>query len=442
MKTADYLGKGDFGLSGKIVPSWLSRKNGERSKSGSDCGANAEGGGGFQPGNTCGREDGAESGGEGADKPKGPTGSDNRFAQAREAAKADLERVRTKVLEVAADYEKKIQEAKAQVDLEWEKSNGAMKEENERFRALKEKAGKDKKEIERLYGEHVDAISKIAAPAMEAERMVKAVRLEARSALSQVLSDESKAVSDSIGLAKLHDEAAARILKQIESPTGLVNDYGFVLEDGYNRKQVIEGSDRKSRVEGVGFLQQICNPIIHEQALTTRVSYEERGTRPSAVRSTSDPAADSVVGFNSIAIGDGPDSYVHEYGHQIEYGSKETRDLTTDFLASRTQGESLVTFSEKYPEAGYNDSERGAKDGFAKAHEAAGYDKDEAERRGYYTGKKYGGSTTEVLTMGLELMHKDPVAFAKADPEWFDLVAGITTGRLLTGKQRRLKGEK
>jgi hypothetical protein len=40
----------------------------ERSKSGSDCGANAEGGGGFQPGNTCGREDGAESGGERSEK--------------------------------------------------------------------------------------------------------------------------------------------------------------------------------------------------------------------------------------------------------------------------------------------------------------------------------------------------------------------------------------
>jgi len=68
MKTADYLGNGDFGLSGKVIPSWLNRGKADRSKSGSSCGANAEGGGGFQPGNTCGREDGAESGGEGSDK--------------------------------------------------------------------------------------------------------------------------------------------------------------------------------------------------------------------------------------------------------------------------------------------------------------------------------------------------------------------------------------
>jgi phage portal protein BeeE len=34
----------------------------ERSKSGSDCGANAEGGGGFQPGNSCARGDGSKSG--------------------------------------------------------------------------------------------------------------------------------------------------------------------------------------------------------------------------------------------------------------------------------------------------------------------------------------------------------------------------------------------
>lgn len=34
--------------------------------------------------------------------------------------------------------------------------------------------------------------------------------------------------------------------------------------------------------------------------------------------------------------------------------------------------------------------------------------------------------------MGLELLAKDAKAFAKADPEWFDLVAGIVTGRILS----------
>jgi hypothetical protein len=33
--------------------------------------------------------------------------------------------------------------------------------------------------------------------------------------------------------------------------------------------------------------------------------------------------------------------------------------------------------------------------------------------------------------MGMELLHKNPAKFAQVDPEWFDLVSGIATGRLL-----------
>jgi hypothetical protein len=71
-------------------------------------------------------------------------------------------------------------------------------------------------------------------------------------------------------------------------------------------------------------------------------------------------------------------------------------------------------------------------------------------RRAYYTGKDYRSkdreamkmkTPTEVLSMGMELMYRDPIRFAKADPEWFDLVSGIVTGRLLkkTRQQRKRK---
>jgi hypothetical protein len=40
--------------------------------------------------------------------------------------------------------------------------------------------------------------------------------------------------------------------------------------------------------------------------------------------------------------------------------------------------------------------------------------------------------------MGIELLHENPAKFAKTDPEWFDLVSGIATGRLLK-KTRGLK---
>jgi hypothetical protein len=450
MKTADYLGNGDFGLSGKVIPSWLNRGKAVRAKSGSGCGANAEGGGGFQPGNTCGREDGAESGGEGARKPKGPTGSDNRFAQAREAAKADLDRVRSKVIEVAADYEKKIQEAKAIEESEWEKIKDATASATEEFNKLVSEAGGDRKRIDELYKRQGEKMLKIASEAVKADEKLRSIKAEAKSAIAKVLESESKSVSDSLGLSKDHEEISSKVMMVINSPDGSVDLTSMtVKEDLRVLKSVTEGVDKNRRDGGLGFLSQICNPLFHQSALESKVNYRPFDERASAKRRDGDiwdrkreRVSDDYVGYSNIPTMSGPEVYVHEYGHQIEYGSQEIRNLTRDFLNSRTSGEEIVNFSEKFPESGYRDTEKGAKDGFAAAHEAAGFDKQESERRAYYSGKKYGSGHTEVLTMGLELMHKNPAAFAKSDPEWFDLVSGITTGRLLNGKQRELKDGK
>jgi hypothetical protein len=80
--------------------------------------------------------------------------------------------------------------------------------------------------------------------------------------------------------------------------------------------------------------------------------------------------------------------------------------------------------------------------------------KEYTESIAYYAGKKYDGQgavnektgsrtygATEVLSIGMELMARDARAFAAADPEWFDLVAGISTGRILTKtRQQRKRG--
>ena len=48
-----------------------------------------------------------------------------------------------------------------------------------------------------------------------------------------------------------------------------------------------------------------------------------------------------------------------------------------------------------------------------------------------YVGKYYASQDTEVLSMGVEKLLTDPVHFAKEDPEYFKLVVGILSGRLL-----------
>ncbi len=53
---------------------------------------------------------------------------------------------------------------------------------------------------------------------------------------------------------------------------------------------------------------------------------------------------------------------------------------------------------------------------------------DEWEKRGGdpYAGKVYrGGKYTEILTMGLERLYRDPQGFAQQDPDYFDFILGI-----------------
>jgi hypothetical protein len=70
---------------------------------------------------------------------------------------------------------------------------------------------------------------------------------------------------------------------------------------------------------------------------------------------------------------------------------------------------------------GYKPHEVGVDDDFAKAF---GGDKE----RGRYAGKDYHGKYTEVVSMGLEQLHRDPVKFAKDDPEYFNFVMGALHG--------------
>ncbi len=44
----------------------------------------------------------------------------------------------------------------------------------------------------------------------------------------------------------------------------------------------------------------------------------------------------------------------------------------------------------------------------------------------HYAGKTYEGSkATEIVSMGLEMLYRDPAHFAKADPQYFSLMMGI-----------------
>lgn len=99
----------------------------------------------------------------------------------------------------------------------------------------------------------------------------------------------------------------------------------------------------------------------------------------------------------------GPDVLVHEVGHVLEYHDPSVLQSSLAFLDRRTAGKPLQSMSELTGDPGFKDYERGRDGGFIHP----------------YVGKDYGRKATEVMSMGLEEMHRDPIRFARADPDHF-----------------------
>lgn len=117
---------------------------------------------------------------------------------------------------------------------------------------------------------------------------------------------------------------------------------------------------------------------------------------------------------------------LHEWAHQYELSYFRVKDRVAEFSKKRQGSEKLSRISPKLMS-----HEKSYKDDWFKAVAACHYDKsrEQLEIIASYVGKDYGGKATEIISVGMELMRANPAAFAAADPEWFDLVEGVMTGR-------------
>jgi hypothetical protein len=127
---------------------------------------------------------------------------------------------------------------------------------------------------------------------------------------------------------------------------------------------------------------------------------------------------------NSISLIPSQSSYatmIHELGHTVEFQSKRARESARAFLERRTAGEQPVRLKDLVPGSSYDDSEKTRPDKFIDP----------------YVGKVYwhfGRSDhhTEVISVGLQHMMTDPVAFYRADRDHFRLIVGILKGRVMS----------
>lgn len=101
----------------------------------------------------------------------------------------------------------------------------------------------------------------------------------------------------------------------------------------------------------------------------------------------------------------------HEITHATEQATPELLRAAHELLLKRGGGVPAVPLRRLHPRAGY------------KANEITL--EDEWKKRGgdHYCGKVYpSGRATELFTMGIERLHRDPLEFADNDPEYFEFV--------------------
>jgi hypothetical protein len=277
-------------------------------------------------------------------------------------------------------------------------------------------------------------------------------RYEERNAVAIALAKEAASVDKEDGFTASDRNRSVKAIEDTHASGSQISEWAQQqgLDDSVALSQQSYASD--ARREAQEFLRSAVNPMIHTKALECPIEYKEgvRANATGTVFEYDDGSGSGLVGRVQLSPTDHYSTVIHEFGHQIEHGNLEAAKLCGDFLSSRVKDESPVSFSEKFSGVGYGTDEIGSADDFGKAVSVAygkSLDPSEAERIAYYAGKKYAGQgqtkngltthgATEVLSIGMELMARDARAFAKADPEWFDLVAGISTGRILTKTRR------
>ena len=213
-----------------------------------------------------------------------------------------------------------------------------------------------------------------------------------------------------------NDEIIAKQERILESQKRLKRDFDNFLRKSRKLVQVdnptkinteiVAGSDADRRLVQRGV--SAFSKLIEIPDLKASVGIVNDQIYAPLDRSYFDPNENAVfMGRYNKKVQPRVGSVVHELGHWLDHNHPEIRDEVSDFFNKRTKGEPTQLISDLVERGGYT-GEITKKDKFLHP----------------YIGKVYKGSpkTTEVLSMGLQLMHDNPAYLAKKDPEMFDFI--------------------
>ena len=144
---------------------------------------------------------------------------------------------------------------------------------------------------------------------------------------------------------------------------------------------------------------------------------DEKTLKVAALDASFGKAADrSFYGGGGIYMADKApvEVVVHEAAHWLEESDPKIHAKVQKFFESRTAGEKWQKLSELTGNSNYGDNEVAKPDKWPKP----------------YMGKKTNSDkNSEILSMGMEMMYRDPAGFAKIDPEYFAFIHDTLRGK-------------
>jgi hypothetical protein len=205
------------------------------------------------------------------------------------------------------------------------------------------------------------------------------------------LSQEAFDIQDEIRSKRKSTSENARQLIKVDTPTVIRQ------APGSQRDKVNSASLKNRRKDGqAAFQDLVSDDVLPKGSL---VKYQNTDSGRAFQRS----GAVSEVHMSAFA---GPDTVVHELGHTAENYNPRLLRRSIEFRDRRTAGEDYQPLADLTGNQGYRKEEKAKPDRFIHP----------------YMGKDYGESASEIFSMGIEEMFRDPVGFAEKDPEMFDFI--------------------
>lgn len=215
-------------------------------------------------------------------------------------------------------------------------------------------------------------------------------------------------------LERAKDSASERLFKALEVPTAERTDW------------IATGRENLRPIASDGVIDRAENVLAQLRRMVRggKIEFEWRG-----VGSHEDPReyhlGHTTAGRRHSTVhllaASPKEIIAHELGHAIEWEIPGVHKSVKEFKAHRIGSEQPKQLKALFPDANFRDDEFGAKDHF---------DRYFGERSAYYTGKVITHENSEVITMGLQALWQDPIAFVAKDREFAKFLLGILDGSL------------